>query len=46
MTASEARAILNRWDRRQPGERALVLQADRLLERLWRKRKSGRLSER
>ena len=40
MTAAEARAILDRWERRQPGEHPLVVKADRLLERLWRKRKA------
>jgi hypothetical protein len=38
MTLDEARAILHRWDRRQPGERDLVLEADKLLAEAWEKR--------
>jgi hypothetical protein len=37
MTLDEARAILHRWDRRQPGERDLVLEADKLLAEAWEK---------
>lgn len=38
ITREEALAILNRWDRRQPGERDLVLEADRILRDAWAKR--------
>jgi hypothetical protein len=38
MTLDEARAILHRWDRRQPGERDLVIEADKLLAEAWEKR--------
>jgi hypothetical protein len=35
MTLDEARAILNRWDKRKPGEYELVRAADRLLAEAW-----------
>ena len=38
MTLKEARAILDRWDKRQPGEHDLVLEADALLAKAWRKK--------
>ena len=38
MTLDEARAILDRWDKRQQGERELVLEADKLLAEAWEKR--------
>jgi hypothetical protein len=39
MTLDEARAIPHRWDKRQPGERDLVLAADKLLAETWEKRR-------
>jgi hypothetical protein len=40
MTLEEARALLDRWHNRQPGEHALVLQADKLLAKEWERQKS------
>jgi hypothetical protein len=39
MTPDEARAILHRWREREPGERALVLAADKLLADAWEERR-------
>lgn len=38
MTREDALAILNRWDRRQPGEHDLVIEADRVLRVAWEER--------
>ena len=38
MTLDEARAFPHRWDKRQPGDRDLVLEADKLLAEAWEKR--------
>jgi hypothetical protein len=38
MTLDEARALLNRWDDRKPGEQKLVLMADKLLAKAWEKK--------
>jgi hypothetical protein len=40
MTLDEARAILNRWDDRKPGDHKLVLLADKLLRRAWERKGS------
>lgn len=40
MTLTEARQILHRWADRKPGERELVLEADRLLAEAWEKHRS------
>jgi len=40
VTIAEAHAILSRWDRRQPGERKAVLEADKLLQKGWPKRRA------
>ena len=46
MTLDEARAILHRWDKRQPGERDLVLEADKLLAEEWEKRREEQRKKR
>jgi hypothetical protein len=46
MTLDEARAILHRWDKRQPGERDLVLEADKLLAEAWEKRREEQQKKR
>jgi hypothetical protein len=46
MTLDEARAILHRWDKRQPGERDLVLEADKLLAEAWEKRREEQRKKR
>jgi hypothetical protein len=39
MTLDEARTVLQRWDKRKPGERDFVLAADRLLAEAWEERR-------
>jgi len=46
LPADEARRILDNWRDRQPGERELVLAADRLLAKLWRQKQARRFSKR
>jgi hypothetical protein len=46
MTLDEARAIMHRWDRRQPDERDLVLEADKLLAEEWEKRQEEQRKKR
>lgn len=43
MALDEARAILHRWRERKPGERALVLAADKLLAEAWEERRGQTL---
>jgi hypothetical protein len=46
LSADQARAILNDWQNRKPGEHQLVLAADKLLARLWRQKQARRFAKR
>jgi hypothetical protein len=39
MTVAEARKIMDGWEHRKPGDHPKVLEADKVLQKAWEKRK-------